>query len=165
MAGGLKQDYVQTVVAIVISVLALALFACDRPPAADSLREWTASDHHSSDDDKASPGPAGPAGPAGSAGGRQAARGGPAGEDVTRLVDLAWRQQCSSCHGPTGKGDGQLGPMVRAPDLTRDEWQSQVSDAEIATVIKKGKGKMPSFDVPDPIVQGLVARVRAARGR
>ena len=145
--------------AIVISVLALALpglvglVGCDRPPAADSLREWTPSDHHSSDDDKAA------------AGGRQAAPSATAGDDVTRLVDLAWRQQCSSCHGPTGKGDGQLGPMVRAPDLTRDEWQSQVSDAEIATVIKKGKGKMPSFDVPDPIVQGLVARVRAARGR
>jgi mono/diheme cytochrome c family protein len=142
------------VVAIVISVLALALFACDRAPAADSLREWTPSDHHSTDDDKLAAG-----------GGRQGPGKGASGDDVARLVDIAWRQQCSSCHGPTGKGDGQLGPMVRAPDLTRDDWQSQVSDAEIATVIKKGKGKMPSFDVPDPIVQGLVARVRAARSR
>ena len=108
-----------TVVINVLSVLALVLLACDRPPAADSLREWTPSDHHSSDDDKLA------------SGGKQQKASGAAGEDVSRLVDLAWRQQCSSCHGPTGRGDGQLGPMVRAPDLTRDEWQSQVSDAEI----------------------------------
>jgi cytochrome c oxidase cbb3-type subunit 3 len=117
------------------------------------VREWTPSDHHSSDDDKVA------------AGGKQTAAGGPSGDDVNRLVDLAWRQQCSSCHGSTGKGDGQFGPMVRAPDLTRDDWQESVSDVEIATAIKKGKGKMPSFDVPDSVVQGLVARVRAARGR
>jgi hypothetical protein len=58
-----------------------------------------------------------------------------------------------------------MGPMVRAPDLTREDWQSQVTDTQIAAVIKNGKGKMPSFNVPDQVIQGLVARVRAARGR
>jgi cytochrome c oxidase cbb3-type subunit 3 len=145
--------FVSTVVTNVLSVLALALLACDRPPAADSLREWTPSDHHSSDDDKLT------------TTARQPNANAAPGDDVTRLVDLAWRQQCSTCHGPSGRGDGQFGPMVRAPDLTSDDWQSQVSDAEIATVIKNGKGKMPSFNVPDSIVRGLVARVRAARGR
>ncbi len=64
-----------------------------------------------------------------------------------------------------GKGDGQMGPMVHAPDLTRADWQSQVTDAQIAVSIKSGKGKMPKFDVPEPVVLGLVARVRAAKGR
>ena len=55
--------------------------------------------------------------------------------------------------------------MVRAPDLTREDWQSKVTDREIAATIKGGKGKMPNFDVPDPVIDGLVARVRATRGR
>src|SRR5271154_5981220 len=80
--------------------------ACDRPPSADSLKEWTQADHHSSDDDRAS------------AGGQQVARpatGAAAGGDVAQLVDLTWRQQCTTCHGPMGRGDGQMGPMVQAP--------------------------------------------------
>ena len=127
----------------------LALAGCDRPPSAGSLKEWTPSDHHSADDDKQSQGAR-----------QQAAAG--AGSDVTQLVDIAWRQQCSTCHGPMGKGDGQMGQMVHAPDLTREEWQSKVSDTDIAAVIKNGKGKMPKFDMPDPVIAGLVARVRAA---
>jgi mono/diheme cytochrome c family protein len=162
LAVGKSRDYLrQTVVAIVLSLLSLltlvlpaaVLSGCDRPPDADRLPEWTPSDHHSSDEDKLA-----------AKRGTQTA-GGATGDEVTRLVDLAWRQQCATCHGATGKGDGQFGPMVKAPDLTRDDWQERVSDAEIATIIKKGKGKMPSFDVPDSVVQGLVARVRAARGR
>jgi Cytochrome C oxidase, cbb3-type, subunit III len=87
------------------------------------------------------------------------------GGEAAQLADLAWRQQCSTCHGTSGRGDGQLGPMVRAPDLTREDWQSRVTDAEIAATIRHGKGKMPNFDVPDSVIEGLVARVRAARGR
>ncbi len=58
-----------------------------------------------------------------------------------------------------------MGPMVRAPDLTREEWQGKTADAEIVATIKNGKGKMPKFGLPDSVVQGLVARIRAARGR
>lgn len=84
---------------------------------------------------------------------------------MTQLVDIAWRQQCSTCHGAMGKGDGQMGPMVHAPDLTREDWQSKVTDAEIANVIKNGKGKMPRLDLPDSVIAGLVARVRATAAR
>jgi mono/diheme cytochrome c family protein len=145
------------------ALLAFAICACDRPPPTDSLTEWTPGDHHSTDDDKLAPGMRQQA-PAGT--GQQARQGGSAanGSEVTQLVDLAWRQQCSSCHGPAGKGDGQMGPMMKAPDLTREEWQSQVTDAQIAASIKSGKGKMPAFNMPDPVIEGLVARVRATRG-
>lgn len=84
---------------------------------------------------------------------------------MTQLVDITWRQQCSTCHGAFGRGDGQLGPMVKAPDLSTLDWQSKVTDAEIAATIRNGKGKMPKFDVPEPVIQGLVARVRASRVR
>jgi mono/diheme cytochrome c family protein len=138
-----------------VVVLALGT-GCDRPPSPESLKEWTPADHHSQDDDRAATQrprsnqrPQAPAG----------------GADVDELVDLAWRQQCSTCHGAGGKGDGQLGPMVRAPDLTRDDWQANATDAQIADAIRNGKGKMPRFDVPEPVLRGLVARVRATKGR
>jgi mono/diheme cytochrome c family protein len=148
----------------VFASLALALLACDRPPAADSLREWTPADHHSNDDDKLATGAQ--QATASGAGERPRQPPGASGQtDVTQLVDLTWRQQCSACHGSIGKGDGQMGPMVNAPDLTREDWQARATDAEIGAAIKNGRGKMPGFNVPDQVIQGLVARVRASRGR
>jgi cytochrome c oxidase cbb3-type subunit 3 len=54
--------------------------------------------------------------------------------------------------------------MLRAPDLTRAEWQSKVTDAEITEVIRKGRNRMPPFaSLPDQVVSGLVARIRQSR--
>jgi cytochrome c oxidase cbb3-type subunit 3 len=55
--------------------------------------------------------------------------------------------------------------MNKAPDLSREEWQSKVKDEEIAAVIANGRGKMPRFELPEDVVKGLVARVRSFRGR
>jgi hypothetical protein len=56
--------------------------------------------------------------------------------------------------------------MVHAADLTQAAWQSTVTDADLARSIVSGKGKMPSFaDLPPKVVTGLVARIRALRGR
>jgi mono/diheme cytochrome c family protein len=133
---------------------ALALFpslgACERPAASETLPEWTPLDHHSQDDDKAQ--------------GAPRASAGPKGGDAAQLVELAWRQQCANCHGNAGRGDGPMGPMVRAPDLTQDEWQAKVGDQDIASVILTGRNKMPKFDLPEPVVRGLVARIRSLRG-
>jgi mono/diheme cytochrome c family protein len=135
-------------------LLVLLLSACEGPPSAGSLKEWSPGDHHSADDEKSA---------------ALAARQGPqapkGGSDVAQLVELTWRQQCTSCHGPMGKGDGQMGPMLHAPDLTDATLQAKATDAELASVIKGGKDKMPKFDLPDPVLQGLVARIRAWMGR
>jgi mono/diheme cytochrome c family protein len=139
--------------AAICAALALLLaFAagCDRPPSADSLKEWTQVDHHSTDDDKVSAGMQVPS---------AASKGG----DVAQLVDITWRQQCSTCHGQTGRGDGQMGPMVQAPDLTRASWQASLSDAEMAAVIRGGRNRMPAFGLPDTVLSGLVARIRSLR--
>ncbi len=136
-------------------VLSLLPVACDRPPSAESLKEWSQADHHSSDDDKLTRG----------AQVANVAPSDPKGGGVAQLVDLAWRQQCTSCHGPLGRGDGQMGPMVQAPDLTRAEWQSKVTDAEMEATIRTGRNRMPRFDLPEPVLLGLVARVRSLRGR
>jgi cytochrome c oxidase cbb3-type subunit 3 len=140
--------------------LSASMVACDRPPSADSLPEWTKSDHHSNDDDKLAAG----GGP--SVGPTQVGRpptGAPAGGDVAQLVDITWRQQCTNCHGPMGRGDGQIGPMVQAPDLTKADWQGKVTDAEMVATIKSGRNRMPAFNLPDPVLAGLVARIRSLK--
>jgi mono/diheme cytochrome c family protein len=135
------------------SVAALGCLGCESPPSAGSLKEWTPADHHSTEDDRAGQGQV-------AQGQRQ-----PAGSDVPQLVELAWRQQCSNCHGPMGKGDGQMGPMLRAPDLTNEALQAKATDAELYAIIKGGRDKMPAFgNLPDPVLQGLVARIRQLRG-
>lgn len=139
-----------------VFVVVPLLWACEQPPSADSLPEWnSARDHRSNDDDKIAPGtlqgdPA--SGRAGSA---------PDHQDPSQLADLAWRQQCTGCHGATGKGDGQIGAMVQAPDLTK----SKATDAEMVAAIKNGKSRMPKFSLPDPIVHQLVARIRELQAR
>jgi cytochrome c oxidase cbb3-type subunit 3 len=139
-------------------LLAIAAFAwaCEGPPSAESLKEWGPLDHHSADDDKAAAARQGQAAPPAKA---------PKGSDIAQLVELTWRQQCTSCHGASGKGDGQMGAMVGAVDLTSEELQAKASDAELAAIIKGGKDKMPKFNLPDPVVMGLVARIRQLRGR
>ncbi|HXX69430.1 MAG TPA: cytochrome c [Polyangiaceae bacterium] len=142
-------------------VLLGCMSACDRPPQADSLREWTPSDHHSSDDDKLGardPG-AKPPEPGVPKPGNVSST-----SDVQQLVELAWRQQCTTCHGVSGRGDGQMAPMLHPPDLTSSEWQARVTDAEMLATIKSGKNRMPRFDLPEPVLRGLVARVRSLRG-
>jgi cytochrome c oxidase cbb3-type subunit 3 len=133
--------------------LLMALAAgCDQAPSADSLPEWKPGDHHSTDDNQG-----------GATSGQQA----PAaakGNEVAQLVELAWRQQCTQCHGAFGRGDGPQGPMLHARDLSDPEWQGKVSDQDIAASIRNGKNKMPKYDLPDPVLQGLVVRIRQMKG-
>ncbi len=131
-------------------VLALfALLACDRPPSVE-LKEWSVADHDGEQKSAA-------------AGAKQGAKGDAGGAPA--LVEITWRNQCAACHGAQGKGDGPQGPMFKAPDLGREEWQSKVKDEEIAATIKNGKGRMPKFELPDEVVRGLVGRVRSFRAQ
>ena len=145
--------------AAVRTCIALCIFfgvACEGPPSASSLNEWTPSDHHSADDDKMRT-------PTG-AQQKGAQERGPTTNNVGQLVELTWRQQCTTCHGETGKGDGQMGPMLQVRDLSNSDWQSKTTDAEIVSTIKNGKNKMPKFDLPEPVLAALVVRIRGLRG-
>ncbi len=135
--------------------LCLVVSACDSPPSAADLQVWTPADHDRSDEKERV------------ASGAQAAPAtGGSKEDGNRaLIDATWRSQCATCHGMTGHGDGPNGPMVKAQDLTRPDWQSSVTDAELAAAIANGKGRMPKFDLPPSLVSGIVARIRASRGK
>lgn len=130
----------------------LAAAACDRPPSSQGLPEWTPADHDRAEEKtrlrtgaqvSATPGQK---------------------DDGATLVELAWAQRCAACHGPYGRGDGPEGASVKAPDLTREEWQARVTDADVAASIRAGKGAMPRFDLPPAVVLGLVGRIRAYRG-
>ena len=76
---------------------------------------------------------------------------------------MAWGRSCVACHGESGRGDGPQGAMVRAPDLTRADWQGRVTDADILQTIRSGRNNMPKFDLPPAVLDGLVKRIRAHR--
>ncbi len=79
------------------------------------------------------------------------------------VVDVTWSKQCFNCHGKLGQGDGPQSTMVKAKDLTSPEWQESVTDEQLAKSIREGKDKMPAFNLPDSVIQGLVAQVRKWR--
>lgn len=119
------------------------------------VREWRAEDHDHA------PG----AGPANGQVPMAPAKPQTAAERGAALVDASWSANCASCHGPEGRGDGPTGPMVKAPDLTRAELLDKASDADLAKVVREGRGKMPKFDLPPEVVAGLVKRIRLHKGR
>jgi hypothetical protein len=53
--------------------------------------------------------------------------------------------------------------MLKTRDLTDPAWQASMTDAQIASVIGTGKGKMPAFQLPAPTVQALVELIRAMK--
>jgi mono/diheme cytochrome c family protein len=72
-----------------------------------------------------------------------------------------FKANCTLCHGEDGSGNTHSGKALKAKDLRSAEVQKQ-SDAELAAVISKGRGKMPAFGSkfsPDTI-NALVAYIR-----
>jgi mono/diheme cytochrome c family protein len=72
-----------------------------------------------------------------------------------------FKANCILCHGPDGSGSTPTGKTLKAKDLKSDDVQKQ-SDAELAAVISKGRGKMPAFGSkfsPD-VINSLVAYIR-----
>jgi mono/diheme cytochrome c family protein len=126
---------------------ALACFGCNERPS--DVREWRPGDHDhtenpGSDQVQVDPQDAG-------------APAVPGFEDVTLV---AWKQNCTPCHGAVGRGDGPRGPMLKATNLTDPAWQGSVTDEQIAKTIKLGKGAMPAFNLPDVTIANLVKLVR-----
>jgi len=56
-----------------------------------------------------------------------------------------FQRTCSGCHGPDGRGVMRLG-LAKAPrDLTDPQFHAQVTDEQLRSVIRTGKGQMPAF--------------------
>ncbi len=53
--------------------------------------------------------------------------------------------KCAMCHGPDGSAQTTMGKNLKIRDFHSADVQKQ-TDADLKTVITKGKGKMPAFD-------------------
>jgi mono/diheme cytochrome c family protein len=53
--------------------------------------------------------------------------------------------KCAMCHGHDGSAQTTMGKNLKIRDFHSSDVQKQ-SDADLKTVITKGKGKMPAFD-------------------
>ena len=60
-------------------------------------------------------------------------------------ADATYKAKCASCHSLDGSGSGPMGKKMNIRDLRSADVQKQ-TDAQLLTVISKGKGKMPGFD-------------------
>jgi mono/diheme cytochrome c family protein len=72
-----------------------------------------------------------------------------------------YQSKCAACHGPDGSGNTTVGKALKLKDIRDPEVQKE-SDADIATLIAKGKDKMPANEKslkPDQI-KALVGYVR-----
>jgi cytochrome c6 len=56
-----------------------------------------------------------------------------------------FKTKCAMCHGADGKGQTPMGKKLNIRDLGSPDVQKQ-TDAELTTIISKGKDKMPAFE-------------------
>ena len=75
---------------------------------------------------------------------------------------VLYKSKCQVCHGADGKGSRRTKLGVKdfnAPDVAKE------TDAEFATVNKKGKGKMPKYDgkLTDDQIAQVVKFIRSLK--
>lgn len=75
--------------------------------------------------------------------------------------ESVFKAKCAMCHGADGSGGTPVGKSLKIRDLRLPEVQKQ-TNAELAQIITKGKGKMPGFEskLSKEQVEQLVAYVR-----
>ena len=75
-----------------------------------------------------------------------------------------YKTKCAICHGASGAGDTAMGKNLKVRDLSSADVQKQ-SDAELAAVIKNGKGKMPKYEgkLTDQQIAELVKYIRTLK--
>ncbi len=77
-----------------------------------------------------------------------------------------YKTKCAGCHGADGVGATTVGKALKITDFHDPDVQ-KMSDADLATIVAKGKNKMPAYEKtlkPDEI-KGLVAYVRELGGK
>jgi len=91
----------------------------------------------------------------------------PARSQATVMVEDAltvFKTKCAVCHAADGSGDTTMGKSLKARDLRSAEVQKQ-SDAQLASIITKGKGKMPVYgkSLSSDLITQLVAHIRTLK--
>lgn len=75
--------------------------------------------------------------------------------------DGVFKAKCAPCHGVDGSGNTAMGKKLNVRDMRSAEVQSK-SDAQLYSLIAKGKGKMPGYEksLSQQQIQQLVAYIR-----
>ena len=75
-----------------------------------------------------------------------------------------YKAKCASCHGAEGRGDTPMGQKLKVKDLASAETQKQ-SDADLTTIIEKGKKPMPGYEgkLTKDQINDLVKYVRSLK--
>lgn len=75
-----------------------------------------------------------------------------------------FKAKCAMCHGADGTGNTQMGKAMGLKDLGSADVQKQ-SDADLTTIVTKGKGKMPAFGgkISDEDISAVVKYVRTLK--
>ncbi|HVS89701.1 MAG TPA: cytochrome c [Candidatus Acidoferrum sp.] len=76
-------------------------------------------------------------------------------------TETLFKGKCGMCHGPDGAGKTMMGEKLKIPDLQSADVQKK-SDADLKTIIIKGKNKMPGYEtkLSKEQVDKLVAHLR-----
>lgn len=90
-------------------------------------------------------------------------------QDTKALYD----KNCTTCHGPTGKGDGPAGKMLKPPPADLGTVVQKASEADLAKIIKEGgkavgrSAAMPAFGkkLSDDQIKALVQLVKGFSGK
>lgn len=80
-------------------------------------------------------------------------------------ASATYNSKCAKCHGRDGRSKTTRGRLTHSRDLTKGDWQDDVSDERIFNSITNGKGKMPSFKkkLSENDINSLVTFVRRLR--
>ena len=72
-----------------------------------------------------------------------------------------YQAKCASCHSADGSGTSVVGKALKVRDI-RDAEVQKISDADLATLIAKGKDKMPGNEktLKPEQIKALVAYTR-----
>jgi cytochrome c6 len=78
-------------------------------------------------------------------------------EDAAAL----FKTKCQACHGPNGSGDTPMAKKLGVKPFSSPEVQ-KLTDAQITTTIRNGKGKMVGFNgkLTEDQIKGLVGLIR-----
>jgi cytochrome c6 len=58
--------------------------------------------------------------------------------------EALFKRSCAGCHGADGSGQTAMGRTFKLQDLRSAEVQ-KMTDAQLADIVAKGKGKMPAY--------------------
>jgi len=73
-----------------------------------------------------------------------------------------FQRTCAGCHGADGRGSWRAALIKPPRDLTRVEFQAQMSNEQLRHSIRVGKGQMPAFGglMADDEIADVIAFVR-----